>query len=139
MSKPESQECYDGQHQACREPAYCQCWCHAGEQPKTFVGHTVMPVFPETPDGEGWVKDPVFPDTYTTEVSFNSVDPDVLGILTGGVMGNPPAPEFSIHATYPPRRRTFWEWLRRKPKHLGGSVFVPNARMAREDETDGQA
>lgn len=75
-----------------------------------------------------------FPETatsYTMEVSLRDVDPDLLGILTGGVIGgNPPEPTFSIHVTYPvtypARRRTFWEWLRRKPKHHAGAVYLPN-------------
>lgn len=76
--------------------------------------------FPET-----WASKPI-----SLDLTFNEVDPELLGILTGGFMGTPPAPTFSIEAFIPARRRTFWEWLRRKPKHLAHSILIPHARLA---------
>jgi hypothetical protein len=74
----------------------------------------------------------------TLNVEFQQVDPDLLGILTGGVMGNPPAPTFEIDVAYPARRRTFWEWLRHKPKHHAGFVYMPSVRLAEFPETEEQ-
>lgn len=69
----------------------------------------------------------------TLEVTVQDVDPDLLGILTGGVMGNPPAPTFGIHVAYPARRRTLWEWLRRRPRHYAGAVYFPAVSLGDPD------
>lgn len=74
--------------------------------------------------------------THSMKVEFGNVDPEVLGILTGGVLGKTPAPTFAIEVISPGRKRTFWEWLRRKPKHLPYHAFIPNARLAEKEETD---
>lgn len=66
--------------------------------------------FPETEDWE--------PKPILLEVSFNEVDPNVLGIMTGGGLNSEPERTFSLDLFTPARRRTFWEWLRRKPKIL---------------------
>lgn len=63
------------------------------------------------------------------EVTFGDVDPEVLGILTGGALGTPPEPTFSVEVAVPARRRTFWEWLRRKPRHLAAFYYIPQARL----------
>lgn len=73
----------------------------------------------------GWTK-PI-----TMEVAFTDVDPEALGLLTGGVMGTMPESTFSIAVNYPVKR-TFWQWLRRKPKQWH-RVVVPNARLATEE------
>lgn len=68
------------------------------------------------------------------EVTFAQVDPKVLGILTGGVMGEKPAPTFSVEVVSPVRR-TFWQWLRRKPRQHR-RIVIPNARLDTETGPD---
>lgn len=76
--------------------------------------------------GHDWLK------PLTVEVQFANPSPEVLGILTGGVMGEKPADTFSLDVFTPARRRTFWEWLRRKPKHLASATYFPNVRLEQE-------
>jgi hypothetical protein len=112
--------------------------CTKHNKPQTYRPVSGL-VFPETPPdlpGEGWTKHPVFHDTYTMEVKVNEVDPDLLGILTGGAFGTPPSAEFSLNVFTPARRRTFWEWLRRKPKHHAVHTYFPRVKMAKEGQTD---
>lgn len=73
---------------------------------------------------------------FTIGMSFNAVDPDVLGLLTGGVMGNPVGPTVSLETYTPARRRTLWEWLRRRPKHYAAYTFIPHARVTEVTEHD---
>lgn len=80
------------------------------------------------------------PFTFPTgkmDITFRSVDPELLGLLTGGVMGTPPPPTFAIEVTTLPRGRTFWEWLRRKPRHLGSCTYIPHARMVSGNSESG--
>lgn len=89
--------------------------------------------FPET----GWLK-PV-----AMKFTFTDVDPEALGILTGGVLGTKPEPVFSMNITrpaYPVRRRAWrvvWEWLTRTPRkyHPASHMYFPAVRMA-EGEND---
>lgn len=111
-------------------------WCLTHDQSmvdcvKARTEREVSDVSEEMPEPDmfafDWLKPLVF------EVEFQDVDPESLGILTGGVMGTPPAPTFSLDVTVPARRRTFWEWLRRRPRHLATRYFIPNARLAQEE------
>lgn len=70
----------------------------------------------------------------TIDFTLQDVDPEVLGILTGGVMGTKPEPTFSLEVKYPVKR-TFWQWLRRKPR-LWNHVYIPNATMGEVDSDD---
>lgn len=103
---------------------------------RNLDGSMSMGEFPETPvyaPGHDWLQ------PLTVEMTFKDVDPEVLGILTGGVMGSPSAPEFSIEVHSSGRRRTFWEWLRRKPRHLPYHAYIPHARLERQTgENDAQ-
>lgn len=63
------------------------------------------------------------------EVTFQDVDPATLGLLTGGVIGEAP-PEFSIEVHHPVRR-TFWQWLLRRPRRWR-RVHVPRARLTED-------
>lgn len=50
-SKEESQECYDGEHQACRET--CSCWCHGSHSEAGHQGGNEASGFCKTcPDHE---------------------------------------------------------------------------------------
>lgn len=63
----------------------------------------------------------------TLEVEFRGVDPATLDVLTGGALGDAPAQEFSVEV-FAPIRRTFWQWLRRRPRQYR-RVLVPRARL----------
>lgn len=72
------------------------------------------------------------------ELETREVDPDLLGLLTGGVLGNPlPKPTFAIEVHHP-IKRTFWQWLTRKPKKWR-TIHIPNARISESEgeNTDG--
>jgi hypothetical protein len=64
----------------------------------------------------------------TLDCTFQEVDPEVLGILTDGDFGTAPPATFSLEAVVPVKR-TFWQWLRRRPRqHM--RYVIPNARLA---------
>lgn len=70
------------------------------------------------------------------EMTFENVDPEVLGILTGGALGTPPTPTFSLEVTHQIKRK-WWQWLLRRPKRYH-RIVIPNARLATpEDEVTG--
>lgn len=71
---------------------------------------------------------------FTMEFTLAEVDPAVLGILTGGVMGSPPEPTFAIEV-HAPIKRTFWQWLRRKPRQWT-RTYIPNATVSRNQTGD---
>ena len=60
----------------------------------------------------------------SVEIEFCNVDPAVLDILTGGPLSEP---VFSVEVFHP-IKRTFWQWLRRKPKRYQ-HVIIPRARI----------
>jgi hypothetical protein len=64
---------------------------------------------------------------YTLEFAVATVDPDLLGLLTGGAVGTPPPPSFSLDVAYP-IKRTFWQWLTRRPRQYR-RVVIHNARL----------
>lgn len=118
--------CYDGEHRAHNPKEPCACpRCATVE-----VGHTLgFDVrFPETEEpatvGHDWLKQ------ITVEFTAHDVDPAVLGILTGGALGTPPPASFAIEMWHP-IKRTFWQWLRRKPRQWQ-RYYIPNARMAEQ-------
>lgn len=82
-------------------------------------------------DDERFAFGPDMPMPITLDMTFGDVDPALLGILTGGVMGTPPEPTFALEV-YTPIKRTFWQWLRRKPR-LWNYVCIPNATMGEPD------
>lgn len=66
------------------------------------------------------------------DVTFAAVDPKLLGILTGGDFGTAPPATFSLEAVVPVKR-TFWQWLRRRPRqHM--RYVIPNARLATPED-----
>jgi len=69
-------------------------------------------------------------ETVSLEVSFGEVNPEALGLLTGGVLGTPPEPVFSLTVSGPVKR-TFWQWLRRRPKRWQ-TVVIPRATLAED-------
>ena len=72
---------------------------------------------------------------FSVEMTFAAVDPEVLGILTGGALGAPTPPTFSIEVTSP-IKRTFWQWLTRKPRRYQ-TIYIPNARLTGGREVSG--
>jgi hypothetical protein len=68
----------------------------------------------------------------TVEMTMVDVDPAVLGILTGGVLGTTPKPTFAVEV-HAPVKRTFWQWLTRKPK-MWRHILIPHARIETGDE-----
>lgn len=58
------------------------------------------------------------------DIEFCDVDPAVLDILTGGPL---PEPVFSVEVISP-IKRTFWQWLLRKPKRYQ-RTFIPRATI----------
>lgn len=75
---------------------------------------------------EGWTPEPI-----KMEVTFSEVDPEVLGILTGGVLGTTPQPTFAMEVTTAIKRK-WWEWLLRKPRRYQ-TIYIPNARLETDD------
>lgn len=73
---------------------------------------------------------------HSLEMTFADVDPEGLGLLTGGVMGTAPEPTFSMDiVSRNPVKRTFWQWLRRRPvEYTYSRTFFPNVKMADPDE-----
>lgn len=67
----------------------------------------------------------------TMEMTFHDVDPELLGVITGGVMGTPPSPTFSVTINSPVKR-TFWQWLRRRPRRWQ-QIYIPHATMGEPD------
>ena len=65
--------------------------------------------------------------SFSMDFTLAHPDPDLLGLLTGGALGNPPEPTFAVEMTYP-IKRTFWQWLRRKPRQHG-YLYIPRARL----------
>jgi hypothetical protein len=66
------------------------------------------------------------------EVTFAAVNPELLGILTGGDLGSAPPATFSLEAVVPVKR-TFWQWLRRRPRQHVRYV-IPDARLATPED-----
>lgn len=71
--------------------------------------------------------------TLSMEMTFGTVNAEALGILTGGVMGTPPPPSFALEM-WAPIKRTFWQWLRRKPRQYT-RYYIPNARLTQEEDS----
>lgn len=85
----------------------------------------------------GWLAKPI-----TMECSFTDVDPDVLALLTGGLMGTLQPRTFALEVIQqiPVRRRAWrvvWEWLTRTPRQYTQHVtYVPHATMAERQDDD---
>jgi hypothetical protein len=70
----------------------------------------------------------------TMEMTMQDVDPGLLALLTGSTMedgGPPPMQSMTITGEHPAKRRTLWEWLRRRPKHepVPYSYHYPNVKI----------
>lgn len=48
----------------------------------------------------------------------------------------PPIDTYKVTLNIPARRRTFWEWLTRKPKHVTQTIVIPHARLASQGQID---
>lgn len=72
----------------------------------------------------GWTK----PERISMQMEFTSVDPTLLGILTGGALGEKPEPTFALEVTgY--HKRKWWQWLLRRPRQRY-HYTIPNARLS---------
>lgn len=81
--------------------------------------------------------------TFAQEFTFAEVDHDLLGLLTGGALGNPSPPHsIEIYQRTPVRRRAWrvvWEWLARKPRQYNEyKIIVPNATLVAFDDETGE-
>lgn len=78
--------------------------------------------------------------TFSMEVQFQSVDPEVLALITGGAIGNIPTNRNMIEVRYrlPARRRAWrvvWEWLTRTPRqYTDHFIGVPYAEVSRNPD-----
>lgn len=61
----------------------------------------------------------------SVKIEFCRVDPELLDVLTGGVFET--APVFSVEVIRP-IKRTFWQWLLRKPKRVQ-HIILPRATI----------
>jgi hypothetical protein len=86
--------------------------------------------FPETPDhpADGFS---FTANAVNMDFTMEHVDPESLRLLMGGIDG-PAQPTFAFEAHYPVKR-TFWQWLRRKPRRWN-HVYIPHARLAAEEK-----
>lgn len=62
-------------------------------------------------------------ENLTLEVEFCQPNPDLLELLAGGA----PEKAYAIEMMCPVKR-TFWQWLFRKPRQYRG-YYVPNAQV----------
>lgn len=63
----------------------------------------------------------------TVKMAFTAVNPAVLGILVRQDRDAPPPPTFALEAVIP-IKRTFWQWLRRRPRQHQ-RILIPHARL----------
>lgn len=66
----------------------------------------------------------------SVEMTFNAVDPELLKILWGGYRPDGMKQGVTVYA---PIRRTFWQWLLRKP-HQQRVVHFPNVVFTEVEE-----
>lgn len=71
-----------------------------------------------------------FPKKVQIELTTYGVDPDLLKILFGGYQPNGMHRGLTIYA---PIRRTFWQWLRRRPIQQR-VVHYPNVVFTEVDD-----
>jgi hypothetical protein len=66
----------------------------------------------------------------SVEIEFCQVDPELLNLLTGGAFDKDTPteqPTFAVEA-YIPIKRTFWQWLLRKPRQHK-IIYIPRATI----------
>ena len=68
-----------------------------------------------------------FPRTFSTEITFGEVDPDLIDILTGGSGGVVPPATYAVEI-HSPIKLKWWERLLRRPQ-LWQTVRIPNATL----------
>jgi hypothetical protein len=65
---------------------------------------------------------------FEVEITFCQPSPEVLNLLTGGAFDtNTPSLPVSIEIVAP-IKRTFWQWLLRKPQQYR-TYYIPRARI----------
>jgi hypothetical protein len=71
------------------------------------------------------------------EITLGEVSPEVMALLYGAPVEEvKPEPIFAIESWHP-IKRTFWQWLRRKPRQWR-RIYIPRARITtREESADG--
>lgn len=60
--------------------------------------------------------------TFSMDIEFATVDPDLFAILTGTA-----PPTFAVEVTTP-IKRTFWQWLFRRPVQYS-VIYIPHATI----------
>lgn len=67
--------------------------------------------------------------SFTMEVEFCQPAPELLNTLTGGTFNDTEAavPEYGMEMVVPVKR-TFWQWLLRKPKKHR-IIYIPKVRF----------
>lgn len=63
-----------------------------------------------------------FGDPRSVEISFHEVDPEILRLLVGTALDGRPTPMSEVELIVP-IKRTFWQWLLRKPKEYRAYYF----------------
>jgi hypothetical protein len=64
------------------------------------------------------------------EIEFCQVDPELLNLLTGGAFDKDTPteqPSFAVEIVRP-IKRTFWQWLLRKPRQYQ-TIYIPRATI----------
>jgi hypothetical protein len=69
--------------------------------------------------------------TTSASITFGAVSPEVMNILTGGALRTSPDPSFAIEV-HTRIKRTFWQWLTRKPSRYR-TTYIPNARLVERE------
>lgn len=61
-------------------------------------------------------------EAVSMELTFTEVNPELIDLVTGGT-----AEPITSLEVYAPIKRTFWQWLRRKPRQYR-VVYIPSVR-----------
>jgi hypothetical protein len=64
---------------------------------------------------------------FEVEIQFCQPDPEVLNLLTGEAFEDSQTSACSVEI-YAPIKRTFWQWLLRKPQQYR-TYYIPRARI----------
>jgi len=78
-------------------------------------------------------KDLGYLKSLSMEIEFCDVDPDLLHLMTGGVLHPEAQPSTVAVEVSTPVKRTFWQWLRRKPRQWC-YLYFPNAKVEKDDD-----
>jgi hypothetical protein len=66
-------------------------------------------------------------ESFSMEVTFCDVNPERIKLLTGQDLKKAEYPTFALEI-WQTHKRTFWQWLRRRPKPVT-RTYIPRARI----------